>query len=131
MDKQLADRISKRTKELLGPLAEEFGFSVALRGGSYTPTGNLLIKVEFSQVNDDGITMTREASRLVQSGALYGLPDDSLGKPFDSAGESFILIGMTQRSAKWPFLAKNTADGKTYRMTKNAVLAGFGIEVGA
>jgi len=126
MDKALANHIGRRAKELLRPLEDEFGLVIALRGGSFDPSGSLVVKVEFAKVQD-GVVMTCEASRLVAQGAIYGLPDDCLGKEFVSNGRTFVLTGMTARSAKWPFIARGD-DGRPYRMTERAVKAGFGVE---
>ncbi|KKK88621.1 hypothetical protein LCGC14_2741290 [marine sediment metagenome] len=130
MDKTLAEQIVKRARELLGPLEDEFGFAVAMRGGSYSANGSILLKVELAEKRD-GITMTREAVRLVDRRSSYGLPEDCLGKHFASGGRSFTLTGMTARSAKWPFLARDDGDGKTYRMTRRAVQTGFGVKARA
>ncbi len=126
MDKAQARNIATRVQELLKPLEEECGLTVSPRGGSFDPSGNLVLRVEFAETQN-GVAMTREAVRLIQQGVLYGLPDGCLGKEFVTGGQTFVLTGMSTRSEKWPFTARNVGDGKTYKMSKSAVLAGFGI----
>ncbi len=128
MDKAQARSIATRVQELLKPLEEELGLTVSPLGGSFDPSGSLVLKVEFAELRD-GVVMTREAVRLVQEGGLYGLPDDCLGKEFVSGGQTFVLTGMTLRSQKWPFTARNVGDSKTYKMSKSSVLSGFGVKV--
>ncbi len=131
MDKRMARRIAERATELLKPLEQELGVVVSSKGGSYSREGSLVIKMEFAEVRD-GVTMTSEATRLVELGSSYGLPEDCLGKKFtDGRGGEWVLTGMTQRSAKYPFLGRKVMAGgalsTVYRLTSQSVQTGFGI----
>ena len=53
--------------------------------------------------------------------ALYEMPPNMVGKPVVFNGSEFTLLGYNTRGKTYPIMARNIADGKVYKLPRQAV----------
>jgi len=118
MDSGKARKIAEAMQEALGLIEKDFGIKFNVGNATYSPT-NVRFKVEAAEVSTDGIVLNREADAYKQLQAMYSLPD--LGTLFVSVGKQYKIVGIKPRSDKFPILATQVGNGRTYKFTIKAV----------
>jgi hypothetical protein len=109
MDKAAANALGAATQEALREVAERFGVTLKGGGGSYDPfSGSYKPRIEF-------LIPEVAAKAQERTATLYGLPEGSIGKTFTSQGRTFEITGFNARATKMPVIAKDTANGKSYK----------------
>lgn len=79
---------------------------------------NATIKLEISDISENGEAITKEAEDFKLHCRAWGLAPADLGKTFKSpyADETYTIIGAKPRSRKFPILGKGT-NGKIYKFS--------------
>ena len=104
----------------LKAVGDKYGITIAVGGGKYTDS-NVTFKVEAAVVNEDGQKLGKDAVAFQQNARYYGLTPEDLFKEFTFQGVTHQIVGLKPQSRKFPILAKNLRDGKTYKMTASSV----------
>jgi hypothetical protein len=115
--KRLDEDIDKHLEQI----GKKFGIHLKRGSGRFSPD-NFSFKIEASIIGKDGTVATREAKDFERYAKMYGLNPKDLGKTFeDWDGKEFEIVGLTTRSPKYPILAKNTMNGKTFKFSEKQV----------
>jgi hypothetical protein len=123
IDKDTCRKIRDELNKVLEPFGKKFGLVVHAGNATYSEN-NAVFKVEVNTVDQDGNAISREAEAFTKNAFVYGLKPEHLNQTFKSFhGESFEIIGLATRSNKYPILAKNLENGKTYKFPAEQVKA--------
>ena len=123
IDRKTAKILIDRAIELLAPLADEYGVTIAGKGGTMDGPA-FTMKIGLTCSGADGQAQTRERRDFAVAASLYGIPDDALDKTFASNGGTYTLCGAKLGSPKFPFIAKRT-DGKAFKFTGGTIARAF------
>lgn len=126
LDKAVVKSLGGQIEAALQGIAAKHGLKIAYRGGSYSP-GNAQIKIEISVLGEGGAPRTREADAFVQMAELCGFKPEHLNQSFNSGGHTYILRGMNTRAQRMPMVVERKSDGKSFKMTEEAVRRAFGL----
>jgi hypothetical protein len=128
-DKEACRTLGTAVEQSLQKVAEEFGVSIKRKGGSYSST-NYVIKLEASVIGKGGVVLSREAEDFKNYYKMYNLELSDLGKTFTSEdGVQYKIKGLSTRSGKYPILAENLSNGKTFKLPERMVQRGLGRKV--
>ncbi len=95
---------------------------IRARGGSYSATA-CAIKLEVSELSDDGVAKTPERAAFVQTAHLYGLSPNDLDAEFTANdGTVYKIVGLSPRKRKYPIVAERQPDGKMYKFGQETVV---------
>ena len=119
-DRATCNAVREAVEKALRPVAEEFGLTLTMRGGSFMAT-NYSPKIEFAVQGEGGIVMGKEAESFKVNAFIYGLAPTDLGKSFTYGGQSYTITGLGK--GKSPILAKRVTNGKTYKFPPDVVKA--------
>jgi hypothetical protein len=78
------------------------------------------VQADAIEINASGVNLASTESQVwTQVGKSYGFADpvSVLGAEFTQNGKSFKFLGFNPNAVKFPLVAKNLADGKTYKLT--------------
>jgi len=109
----------------LEKISNDLGVSITIGGGSYDNKANGHFKVNIATLGEGGEIETREWSDYKSCCHWHDCKPEWLGENFRTGNGEFKLIGMKTRGRKFPFIAKSTSDGKTYKFTTQSILLGF------
>jgi hypothetical protein len=110
INKQTAKQLSQEIQEALRVVAERHGLEVAVRGGTYDPTGEYKPRIVFT-------TATKAEDEFRQYAELYDLDPDDFGREFSTGGKTFRISGLSPNSRTRPILATEVSTEKTYKFT--------------
>lgn len=116
----LLKTIKSDAEAVLATVAEKHGVKITFGNGSFTPD-NASLKMEIAGITSEGVVKTKEATDFERYASAFGLKPEDLGTTFTYNGKEFKLIGAKPRSTKFPLLAVNLKNGKTYKLPKDAV----------
>jgi hypothetical protein len=120
MTKQFVQQLAREAEEALKAVAEKHGLTVRYAGGKYDPTaGTFTPKVEFANA-DSG------QKKFEQFARGFGFTPEDYDAEFTTTNGTYRLVGLNPRAPKYPVLARNVRDGKTYKMPERIVLAAMG-----
>lgn len=105
----------------LGAVAEKYGISIQAGNAKFSDN-NITFKLELATKSDDGNVMTKEAEDFKRYAIMLGLRPEILFTEFEFNNKRFQLIGYKPKSPKYPFLAKCTYTGQTYKLPEQGVL---------
>lgn len=125
MNKAQTQKIRESANVALALVAEELGLQITIKNGTFD-SGQVTFKVEFAEIGDSGMAMTKEAEDFKSYARRYGMTEDQLGAKFTSRGEEYTITGCAPRSRKYPILAERN-DGKTYKFNHLDVCKFLGI----
>ena len=100
------------------------GVVVKTGRGTYGDTVATL-KVEISDVNEDGTVETKEASDFRRMCSKWMMVPSDLGRTFTSNGVIFRIIGCNPKGRKYPIIAENTHTGEQYKFSGYRVKQGL------
>lgn len=123
MNRATAIKLQKELEANLQGLATLHNLTISKVTGRYG-TNNVSYRVEFAEQNEDGIVLSKEATRLNRDYRFYGFSESPLGKTFKVNGTEYTLTGMSQ-GRKYPFLATRNSDGKRFKFGEFAVTSAF------
>jgi hypothetical protein len=98
----------------LKAVGEKFGINLQTGNARFT-SDNVTFKVEASLTLQDGTAVPKEASEFVRYAKLLGLAAEDLGRTFGFNGSTYKIVGAKTTSRKYPILAKNLSNGKTFK----------------
>ena len=78
------------------------------------------IQADAIEMNDSGVNLASTESQVwISIGKQYGFenPASVLGAEFVQNGKPFRFLGMNPNASRFPLVAKNLKDGKTYKLT--------------
>lgn len=104
--------------DALKAVEQEHGVSIGRGGASYTDS-NFTMRLDVSELADDGTAITKEATDYDALHKMYDLPERGL--EFRSNGRDFKITGMKPRSSKYPVLAEDLATGGVYKFTVETI----------
>ncbi len=113
INKTVARDVGAAVEEALAEVAEKFGLTVEVRGGSYDAT-SFRPKVEFK-------TAGAAEDEFRTYAQMFGLDPDDFGRDFVSKGRHFRISGLATRSHTYPILATEIASGKVYKFTSEGI----------
>lgn len=82
-------------------IEKNYGVSLELGSGSYG-SSNATIKLEISDVAEDGTVSTKEAEAFKDYAFQHGLKEEDLGRSFECSGKTFTITGYKPRATKRP-----------------------------
>jgi hypothetical protein len=94
----------------LDEVAKKHGlFSIKIKGGTFSSTcfGTRLEARTCDQLQDKNFIATQKSVF-----SMYGLPDNSVGRRFDSAGQTFEIHHFDTKKYKMPVIAMRVDNGK-------------------
>ncbi len=110
----------------LQAVADKFGLELKRKGCRY---GQMDMPVPFTlqctTTDKDGNTIDKDGQEFKDWATIYGLDPSDLGKTFKSGTASYKIVGLKRRNRKYPIVAKNLRNGKTYKFPTSFVKAGL------
>jgi hypothetical protein len=111
IDRNTAEQIGAACKEALAEVAEKFGLTVTLRGGSFDPSvGTFSPKIVFAVAD-------AAKNEFAEYAAMFLLEPEDFGREFTefpTGGRTFKICGIKPRATKRPILATEVVSGKRY-----------------
>jgi hypothetical protein len=115
IDRSTAKQIGAACEEALLEVAEKFGLTVTVRGGSYDQTvGTFTPKIIFAEAD-------AAKNEFVQYASMFLLDADDFGKEFVCGGITFRVCGIKTRATKMPILATKVGTDKVYKFASEVV----------
>jgi len=90
----------------------------------YGDSYQINIQADTIEMNESGVNLASTESQVwISLGGHYGFenPASVLGAEFVQNGKPFKFLGMNPNASRFPLVAKNLKDGKTYKLTINSV----------
>jgi len=100
----------------LAPLAEKLKLDLKL-GSATFDDANATFKLNVSTLNKDGSVNTPQAEDFKLYAEGYGLKAEMLNTEINIDGDVYEIVGCKPRSRKYPILAKQKKNGKTYKFS--------------
>lgn len=122
-----ARTLGEATRAALEAVAEEYGLTLKVAGGSYDPhAGTFSPKVTFSAEGAEQAKFAAQCFAVgvwieAEQGVVHLVPSDYRAE-FQWAGKRFTLTGVNLRAPKYPLVAEGE-DGKAYKLPEDAVRA--------
>ncbi len=105
----------------LEPVAQKYGLSSLVAGGaSYSPDGSTFTY----KINGVGDAQAEEVKNDAQNkvyAKMLGLPEDAVGRTFTSRGETFKITRIDINKPKYPIIATNLGNNKSYKFPTDMV----------
>lgn len=121
IDKANCKLLRDELEKVLEPFGKKFGLSCSTGSGRFSEN-SFTLKVEMATIDKDGKVQNKEAEAFRLNAFMYGLKPEHLNQTFTSwNGEEFEIIGLATRSTKYPILAKNLDNGKTFKFPAEQV----------
>ena len=127
-DKQMCGTLGTAVEQALQKVGEEFGVKIQRKSGTYSPT-SYTMKIEASVIGQDGIVLSREAEDFKTYCHMFNLEPSDFGKTFVVDGTIYKIKGLSIRSSKFPILAENMLNGKTFKLPERTVQRGLGRKI--
>ena len=122
MKRETAKLIGEKIEAALQSVGEELGVQIRARGGSFAATA-CQIKLEVSEISEEGVAKTPERAAFVEQAMYYGLSPLDLDQEFKGQdGTVYRIIGLSPRKRKYPIVALRVSDGKLYKFGSQTVV---------
>jgi hypothetical protein len=119
LDRTAVRRINDDIQSALDTVAKRYGVQIKVGNSRFSNT-NCTTKIDISTVNEGGTVMTKEATDFNRFAASFGITK-KLGDTFDFRYDTYEIVGLKPRSSKYPVLAKNLSNGKTFKFPANVI----------
>ena len=121
MNRATAKRVGQKIEAALQSIGEELGMQIRARGGSFGATA-CAIKLEVSELADDGVAKTPERAAFIQQAHHYGLSPEDLDAEFTGQdGAVYRIVGLSPRKRRYPIVAERLSDGTLYKFGEATV----------
>lgn len=114
----LRDEIAKALKNV----EEKHGITFKLGGISFTDD-HFRSKIEAYLTQKGGEVVDPGKINFDRYARSFGLNKEDFGKKFSTCNGTYQICGIKLRSYKYPILAKNSKDGRTYKFRANDVIS--------
>lgn len=117
--KNLRQALNSAVKDV----ADEFEVSIQFGNATFTPNGtDATFKVEVLAKMADGSVFNPLEEDFKKYAFMYGLSAEDFGKEFSTwDGNTYKICGLKRRAHKYPILAKDKRNGKTFKFPANTV----------
>lgn len=119
LDRTAVRRINDDIQSALDAVAKRYGVQIKV-GNSRFSDSNCTTKIDISTVNEGGTVMTKEATDFNRFATSFGITK-KLGDTFEFRYDTYEIVGLKPRSSKYPVLAKNVSNGKTFKFPANVI----------
>jgi len=119
LDRTAVRRINDDIQSALDAVAKRYGVQIKVGNSRFSNT-NCTTKIDISTVNEGGTVMTKEATDFNRFASSFGITK-KLGDTFDFRYDTYEIVGLKPRSSKYPVLAKNLSNGKTFKFPANVI----------
>lgn len=120
LDRASVRQINSEIESALKAVAEKYGIAIKVGNSRFSNT-NCTTKIEIATVAESGEVLTKEAVDFNRYASSMFQITKKLGDTFECRYDTYEIIGLKPRSSKYPVLAKNLANGKTFKFPANAV----------
>lgn len=101
-------------------IEDENKCKIRIGNASYSDS-NCTLKIEVSDVTDDGTVLTKEAADFKEYAKGLGLEPEMLGATFESRGKEYVIAGLKPRSTKFPVLAIEVGTNDRYKFPVSVI----------
>ena len=119
LDRTAVRRINDDIQSALDAVAKRYGVQIKVGNSRFSNT-NCTTKIDISTVSEGGTVMTKEATDYNRYASSFGLTK-KLGETFEFRYDTYEIVGLKPRSSKYPVLAKNLSNGKTFKFPVNVI----------
>lgn len=119
LDRTAVRRINDDIQSALDAVAKRYGVQIKVGNSRFSNT-NCTTKIDISTVSEGGTVMTKEATDYNRYASSFGLTK-KLGDTFEFRYDTYEIVGLKPRSSKYPVLAKNLSNGKTFKFPTNVI----------
>ena len=119
LDRTAVRRINDDIQSALDAVAKRYGVQIKVGNSRFSNT-NCTTKIDISTVSEGGTVMTKEATDYNRYASSFGLTK-KLGDTFEFRYDTYEIVGLKPRSSKYPVLAKNLSNGKTFKFPVNVI----------
>lgn len=116
MTKAILTALGNEIEEALQDIAKKHNVQIRRGNGTYGET-NATLKLEISDISEDGSVLDKEAETFLSMATIYGFKPDDLNRVFISNGDKYSITGMNPRRSKYPISAIRLRDGGKYKFT--------------
>jgi hypothetical protein len=118
--------LNEEVAAALEPIAKKHGLVLDRKGKTFyrdrmPAMFQFIVRVE----DADGNVLGAKAQEFKDGARLVGLDPSDLGKEFVSRGSRYRITGLNLRARKYPVLAENLSNGKTYKFAESVVKRGL------
>lgn len=128
MTKAILRALANEIEDALQDIAKKHNVSIKRGNGSYGET-NATLKLEISDISENGTVLDKEAETFLSMATIYGFKPDDLNKVFTSNGSKYSISGLNTRRSKYPISAIRLSDGGKYKFTATSVKLALAKEV--
>jgi hypothetical protein len=120
MDRQKVKALREAMLEALKQLETDMSVEFTIDKISFNDN-TASVKVEVSDVSENGEVYNKEAEDFKKFSLNYGLDPSNLGKSFCHGGKIFVITGLSTRKRKYPIMAKEVKTEKKYKFPAQIV----------
>ena len=114
--------LTAELKDALQLVLEKHGLKVAKLHTTYGEIYRFKLELSKPNVNADGFDEgTQEARNYTDMADFYRLPVDALFTEFFAHGRRWRLMGLNPKARKYPVVAVDLNDGKSYKLPVESV----------
>ena len=125
MNKSQVKKFRADFEAMLTVLQKDTGMKIDLGNIRFSPDGHLTFKGTASVKGEGNTFVCPYAIALNEQIESYGFSKDIIGKPTKYQGETYKLVGLKTKNRKYPFIAENLDNGKTYKMSLSHITQMF------
>lgn len=120
LDRTSVRQINSEIESALKAVAEKYGVAIKV-GNSRFSNNNCTTKIEIATVAESGEVLTKEAVDFNRYASSMFQITKKLGDTFEFRYDTYEIVGLKPRSSKYPVLAKNLSNNKTFKFPANAI----------
>ena len=124
VSKDKAQAITKEIQAAVVAILEKHELQPSKVRSKYGDGYQISIQADAIDINASGVNLASTESQVwISIGKQYGFenPASVLGAEFVQNGKPFKFLGMNPNASRFPLVAKNLKDGKTYKLTVGSV----------
>ena len=128
MDRVKAKQIRKYLEEMFDKVEKEIEeeLNIKFKVGNISYSNEYAtIKLEASDIGENGEALSKEAISFQKLAEFYGLKASDLGKTFKVMGNTYKIVGLKPRSKKYPILVQK--GNSTYKMDVETIQRALGV----
>lgn len=120
LDRASVRQINSEIESALKAVAEKYGVAIKV-GNSRFSNNNCTTKIEIATIAESGEVLTKEAVDFNRYASSMFQITKKLGDTFEFRYDTYEIVGLKPRSSKYPVLAKNLSNNKTFKFPANAI----------